>query len=236
MSSELIKRFSTVPGCYLSPSENAQKLRSELDKASLLLPDSHLEVLSLANGIKAYYGYFRLFGVGSEEVLNIEDWNNPKTWKFAWEKDLSDFVCFGETAWGDQYAYRLSELKSRKEPPVYFLEGVAMVPEVIADDFQVFFDHEFYRCAKEPYDDVVKVAAQKLGSLDWNDHIIYIPSLLLGGEEKIENVSKINARSGMIINGDIHRQSADQAFETEPKSIETYTDSEGRERVRVVWQ
>lgn len=39
-------------------------------------------------------------------VTELVEWNEPSTWKFAWPSTILEYLCFAETAWGDQYAYR----------------------------------------------------------------------------------------------------------------------------------
>ena len=69
-------------------------------------PVEHAEVLAAANGLTVYHGGFRLFGVRDEPYLDLATWNESETWRFAWGDRITPFVFFGETAWGDQYAYR----------------------------------------------------------------------------------------------------------------------------------
>src|SRR5688572_21367932 len=84
-----------------APAETAAPAR-ELGLPTTTLPTDHEELLSLVGGRLGYSGCFRLFSAD-----RAARWNAPACWKFAWPCDLTDFFCFGETAWGDQYAYKL---------------------------------------------------------------------------------------------------------------------------------
>lgn len=116
---------------------------------------------------------------------------------------------------------------------MFLLDAFEMHPERIARTFSDFLTTEFSRQANEP-DSMTKHAANRIGPLSWNEHVTYLPSLLLGGEERVENIQKINARAGMIVNGDIAVQSAE-----EPDRALAFVETEddvGRMRMRLVWR
>ena len=218
----------------MCPGAPMSTLKSLLVESSLELPDDHLTLLSESNGITGFHGYVRLFGLGCESCVDLRQWNDRETWKFAWKNDdLGSFVCFGETAWGDQYAYRVEELRAGGES-VYFLDAFEMEPEVIAKTFEEFVEGELARYSAEPYDKLVVAAYHRFGDLGWSDHITYIPSLLLGGEERAENIHRLNGRASMIINGDLWSELS-SAPGGEVKGVETFIDEHGRMRTRVVW-
>ncbi|HJQ41171.1 MAG TPA: SMI1/KNR4 family protein [Thermoanaerobaculia bacterium] len=202
--------------------------------SSVRLPGDHIEFLKLANGALSCQGYVRLFGVACSGCTDLRAWNARDTWKFAWPQHVMRYLAFGETAWGDQYAYDVSALL-HEDTSVFALDAFEMQPERIAATFSDFLRNEFLRQAAEPYDSMTERVLKRIGSLSWNEHVTYVPSLLLGGEERIENVQKINARAGMIINGDIATQSAEEP-DRSPAAIETYTDDAGRTRVRLRWR
>src|SRR5690349_1053821 len=77
------------------------------------LPPEHAEILRWSNGVEAYAGYFRLFGIGANASVDAIVWNRHDYWKFAWGDRCSAYWCFGETAWGDQYAYAIESLRTR---------------------------------------------------------------------------------------------------------------------------
>jgi hypothetical protein len=207
---------------------------SPLFGSGTLLPQDHIELLRMANGIAAYYGYFRLFGVDCVDCINLTWWNENETWKFAWPQHVRRYLSFGETAWGDQFAYD-TEALARGDATVFLLDGFEMEAEPIAESFAGFLTAEFLRQAENPYDSMTRAAKERVGPLEWNEHVTYIPSLLLGGDERIENVTKMNARASMIVNGDIATQRA-AAPERSPSFVENYEDDFGRLRTRVVWR
>lgn len=209
--------------------------RAELDRivadGPLDLPGPHLDMLCRANGLMAGDGYFRLFGLACLDATDLLGWNDFDTWKFAWNRDLSRFLCFGETAWGDQYAYD----RESESGEVHFLDALAMDHEVIAGDFEEFMEKEFLRCAFEPYDEALVAARKSIGPLAWPLHLVCVPSPLIGGAESAKNVIAMDARAGMIVNGDLATQCARETSGRKAVSLETYMDGKGRARIRINW-
>jgi hypothetical protein len=81
-----------------------------------------------------------------------------------------------------------------------------MNPEVVAPSFAAFWQNEFVRSAKQPYDSKLREARQRLGELEATSNLVYVPSILLGGTEDVANVQRMGARIAMICNGDIATQ------------------------------
>jgi hypothetical protein len=201
----------------------------------LKLPREHKEVLRCSNGLELYSGYYRLFGLGTSAGIDLLSWNQPEYWKFAWRSRCSSYWCFAETAWGDQYAYLVEALRSGRDAEVYFLDAVSMTPEVIAGSFGEFLETELLRSARDPYDQMIRLARAKFGPLDTALHLVYMPSLLLGGAEVIESVRTMNARAAMICNGDLATQLDEGPRDGLVKSVQSYEDAYGRLRLRVSW-
>lgn len=197
------------------------------------LPSEHAEVLLRSNGLEVFFGYFRLFGLLGRPVDALA-WNEPNCWKFAWEGRCSGYWCFGETAWGDQYAYSLDSIHKR-ETPVYFLDALSMGEEKIADSFAEFFENELLRNARHPYDNMIRLVKEKFGNLDSNSHLVYVPSVLLGGEEDVNNVQLMSARAAMICNGDIAIQLDEGPPDRPVSGVQPYEDEQHRTRLRLIW-
>jgi len=202
--------------------------------AGLGLPARHCDVLGWTNGFMAYGGYFRLFGVGGGSS-SIEVWNAIDTWKFAWSPRVREFLCFAETAWGDQFAYARSELAERQSAKVYLLEAVTMQPEIVAVSFEQFFGGYFLRNCTFPADEMLKAARNKVGNLTPIEHVLYVPSILISGTEMVDAIEKMPATAAMIINGDIAKQLAHAEQSRAIERIEQYVDERGRSRLKVVW-
>jgi hypothetical protein len=110
-----------------------------------------------------------------------------------------------------------------------------MTPQPFAHSFVEFLENVFVRSAKGPYDAITKLAREKFGPLEAAVHVVYSPSILLGGTEDINNVQKMNARSAMICNGDIATQLDAGPSGKAVKSVQPYEDESQRMRLRLVW-
>lgn len=236
MIESFLSRLAQARSLTLCPAASSDSFRQLRRQYRIELPRNHIQLLSTANGIMVYGGFFRLFGVGCEHCIDMIKWNNPTTWKFAWANALDDYWCFGETAFGDQYAYKMNELGGTKPATVYLLEHVTMTSEIIANNIDDFLANEFARCAESPYYEFHIQSRAKVGDLDWHEHVAHVPSLLISGEELIDNVAKMEAIATMIINGDLAVQLAGELVDRGIRSLEPYEDGNGKIRIRVLWR
>jgi hypothetical protein len=198
-----------------------------------VLPADHLELLRLVNGATVAHGAFRLFGLGrSEPALDLITWNSRDTWRFAWDNRIDLFLMFGETAWGDQYAYKWEShgVLSRE---VYFLEGVTLRPEVLAPSFGEFMINELMRNAREPYDEMTIKMLNRNKAIPVGNHWAYAPSILLGGVESPDNVVELPAATAMIFAGDIVSALDAARPESSLVRVVPWTDELGRARMAV---
>ncbi len=196
------------------------------------LPVEHTAVVQLFNGLTVSRGAYRLFGLRPEPYLDIVSWNESASWRFAWDDRLKPFLCFGETAWGDQYAYRRRPNGSF-EPEIYLLEGTLLEAEILAPSFGRFLVDEFLRNARFPYDSITRAALARFGQVDPAHNWVFSPSLALGGEESVENVIELPAFTAMTFAGDIATSLLAAPPSSSSKSVETWTDDSGRARLRV---
>lgn len=198
----------------------------------IALPADHLDFLKSTNGAEGFGGYIRLFGFGPKSATNLVEWNSESCWKFAWSGRLAPYFCFGETGWGDQFAYHVDQL-SAGDTSVYFLDALAMQPQKIAADFGGFFTKEFIPGCHLPYDDMTMAARQAVGDLSTGEHVAYNPSPVIGGPEVIESVVKLPSRSAMIIAGDLALGMDALDSDASDFRLEQYADAEGRVRIKI---
>ncbi|HEY0388354.1 MAG TPA: hypothetical protein VGC71_07930 [Gaiellales bacterium] len=166
-----------------------------------VLPLDHARLLSLTNGLDAYGGYFRLFGLGPWSVRDMGRWNAPAGWRSAWGARADGWWFIGETVWGDQYGYRIGDDPLALETTVYRLDACRLEAEPIAEGFAAFLAGEFTRNAVAPRDDMTVAARERFGDLEPNLQLCYVPSLLLGGDEDLANVVTLGAREAMATAG-----------------------------------
>ena len=132
-------------------------------------------------------------------------WNAPGGWQAAWRGRADCWWCFGETAWGDQYAYARSDDPLAVDHTVYRLDACRLDPEPVAADFDEFLREEFGRNALGPRDDMTVEARERFGELDPTLQLAYVPSLLLGGDDDLGNVITLPAREAMTLAGESYR-------------------------------
>jgi hypothetical protein len=236
MISGLVRELRAVKDVVFHSGVETPLLTRFEAESGLVLPLEHKELLLSSNGAEAYAGYIRLFGLYNRESTDLVCWNQHDFWKFAWGDRCSEYWCFGETAWGDQYAYQVDSLKAGADGPVFFMDALSMTAEVIAPTFAEFLLAEFVPSATGPYDEMIKQARTKFGPLEVSNHLVYVPSILLGGVEEIGNVRKMNARSAMIGNGDIATQLDIGPAHGTVEAVKPYEDERHRMRLRLVWR
>jgi len=189
-----------APADMLSPA-------SLLSERGAVLPLDHARLLSLTNGLTVFGGYFRLFGIGPGAARDMRRWNIPTTWRHAWDGGADGWWFFGETGWGDQYAYAVSDDPLSVDRTVYRLDVCHMEPEPIAAGFAEFVRGELARNAVDPRDETTVAARARLGDLDPATQLSYLPSLMEGGEEDVANLVTLPARAAMVAAGHAHRHS-----------------------------
>lgn len=203
-------------------------------REALGLPASHRAVLARWGGLVTNDGLARLRG--SERVHgmdSIEEWNLEPTWKFAWprERCLAEYLCFGETAFGDQYAYRVDEM-TREHAPVYMLGAETMESRQIADDFDDFVEGYLLIDHEDP-GEWVTAAMNKFGTVDPSMQVALIPPPIVQDTENPEYVL-MPARTHLIALGDLYTQIVFRNKANRSVSgLEQYTDAAGRPRIRV---
>lgn len=196
------------------------------------IPTDHKKIIDGLPFVEGYHGYFRLFGFSGDMNTDLELWNTENNWKMAWEKDLSDYICFGATALGDQYAYSKTRLRNGDET-VFFLDAYEMHCDVLAHSFEDFYQKEFLRCSEKPYDTGILNLYNNNGNVLSDEMIQYVPHFILGGKNPAD-IYRMKSRAAMIINADFFQQysriQAGQIIER----VETVQDQDGNSRIKLI--
>lgn len=193
----------------------------------------HREFLERLNGCTFHHGSVRIFGSRSEPFLDLATWNEVATWKFAWPEssDPTEYFVFGESAWGDQYAYRADPSSSED---IFILESSYLTPVHIASSFAEFLEQELLRVATKPYEPLTDEALRARGPIDASHHWAFAPAIALGGARKIANVVELPAVTAMIAGGDILRQFEEVKEGMSVVGVEPWTDEQNRARVKLI--
>ena len=226
-----LRALTGVRICAPAPAREVDRVEAF---AGTRLPPAHRALLLAANGLSSSWGFDRIYGVG-DAAQDIGPWNAHETWKFAWGDGLCQFLAFAGSGWGDQFAYRLADLR-RGHESIWMLDRFMMQPTdgPVAATFESFLA-EFLGRASEPSAEVVE-ARRQVGDLGPDKLAVFSPSPLIVGFERATQLHKMPARNAMTTNGDMARQLLDPANETRKVArFESFADERGRLRVRVRW-
>lgn len=209
-----------------APASDLVKLKN------IQLPQEHINLLSVTNGLEFYGGYYRLFGTNSAQAITLDSWNSDTLWKDVWRDYASDYYFFGMSAIGDQFAYRLKDGNIQSHQ-VYYLDGITMDVIEIYDSFEAFFEREFVLKAQGGMESIFVSARERFGNLDLSTSCIYSPSLMIVNDPSVENLMLLPTKDVMTINGDLLVQLSDS--EESITKLEQYLDALGRARVKVIF-
>jgi hypothetical protein len=232
--SQFLDELRALPGTSVAAAGRLREVERVEAFVGARLPAAHRALLLAANGMTASFGYQRLFGVG-DGSQDIGPWNAHDTWKFAWPRQLDELLSIGQTGWGDQFVYRLGDLR-RGRDVVYWLDRFLMevADEPLAGSFEAllsWLSHQAHNL-----DDGVREARRQIGDLGPDQLAVFTPSPLLVGLERATALMKMDARIAMVTGGDLSAQLTDVDNETRRiDRIDTYLDEQGRSRLRVVW-
>ena len=231
---DLLDILAGASGATLAAPAPAREVERVESFAGALLPAAHRSLLLRANGLAACWGFWRLLGVG-DGPEDIGPWNAHETWKFAWPQQLEDFLAIGQSGWGDQFCYRLSDLRRGVET-IHRLDHFLMEKsdEPVAEDF-VSFVRDLVTRAQAPEERIVE-ARRQIGDLGPGQLAVFTPSPLLVGLERATHMMKMHSRVAMVTNGDLTTQLVDPANESRRvHRIESYMDDRGRHRIHIKW-
>jgi hypothetical protein len=202
-----------------------------------LLPERHRALLQVSNGLDLLAGSYRLFGLGRASARDLAWWNEESTWKFSWNAHAARYLCFGESALGNQFAYEYADLRAGRRARVHELYAITLEQLVTFEDFPAFFDRGFLNgVADDPYHERIRAARERLGPLPLDEQLTYVPSpLLSGGELEDSSLVLMDAQAAMVINGDLFVQLAHRQSLAGLQRLEAYADDRGRQRVRAVF-
>jgi hypothetical protein len=73
---------------------------------SLVQDRDHKSLLSLHNGLTAFDGGLRVFGIKPGKLPTLQEWNEPNGWRSAYKELVKDtLVFFAEDVFGNQFAF-----------------------------------------------------------------------------------------------------------------------------------
>lgn len=258
---DLISALEGHEGARLHAGLKSDELSELEDQLELRLPKDLRELLLYSNGADLCNGYVRLFGARPDEGIDVFRWNEPEYWKFAWRERATKYFCFGQSAWGDQYAYAFDDLQGRESAPIYTLSIFDMTRQGSAAGNLTDFLDRVMRMHANP-DWWAKQQRMAYPVVPLGKHLVYCPPFQFlppSGRYDINNVMLMDAIPAMICAGDMAREVEEageivaigsyRKYEGEEldlrrlkrdgikiaRSFEVYEDDRGRTRLRIVW-
>jgi hypothetical protein len=210
---------------------------SRLAASGVHLPPELVRWLTCSNGAELFDGYVRIFGVGQNASIDSVVWNDINCWKFAWGTSTLPYWCFAETAWGDQFAFELTDLSSNSNPTVFMLHWATMSLYDYVCPLNRFLEDRLILQTNLDWFD--RQTRNKFPFVEVDMHLTFTPPLSMlphGDEWDVAYVSKLNARATMICNGDIAMQEKLWPPGATPAGLETYEDDQGRTRLKILWK
>lgn len=223
-------RIAAGEGRVLPPNRSD----AETSSREVSLPADHHELLRSWGPVVTSDRLARLRDVSSQGAFEgISEWNEKSRWKCAWRlTQVEQFLCFGETAWGDQFAYRIEDLRAGGTPPVYELATGTMEIRYAAESFAEFIHVGLLLHLNDP-DEYTRLAWQRHDDIRVDQQIAWIPPGLIGGQELDHETMLLPAAEHMVLLGDLHTQ----IFSATPGALiegfEVAEDEDGRQRAKV---
>lgn len=235
---ELLDELRALPDAVLHPGASEGAIDRLEARYGIRLPAVHRGLLLRSNGIEASGGYLRLYGVGPEATIDMDAWNEPDVWKFAWHPIVNDFFCIGGTGWGMQFAFRLADISSEvPDAAMYMVADSDREPAPSRSSFGTYLERGFLTNAREQLSKFDRKVRRKVGDLATGELVTLAPHPAIGGPERVANVVKMPAVMAMIINGDVNREWArvtkGLTRDGQVTAVVPYVDEQGRARVRL---
>jgi hypothetical protein len=75
-------------------------------RCNLVRDEDHNSLLSLHNGLTAFDGGLRIFGIRPEALQTLQEWNEQNGWRSAYKELIRDtLIFFAEDVFGNQFAF-----------------------------------------------------------------------------------------------------------------------------------
>lgn len=218
-----------TPGLQRAGPATAQQLDDIAAAIGGPLPKPYRDLLLATDGLTLLDGHLRLLG-----AIDLLRWNDPDTWKYAWSQPPIDFICFGGTSIGDQWAWRLADISTGADAPVMRLDGFELTEAQLAPTTMAFLTDLLPSLATTQVDDIVGLAHERFGSLAKGTLLIAAPPAQFGVERLVNRMSAMSDRNVMTALGDIARQLEEHPSQPVTR-FDALIDDRGRARIKLIF-
>jgi hypothetical protein len=226
----LIKRLLANAGASSERRASDDTIKAAEKALGVRLPEPYRQVLNLSDGLRFLDGHLRLLGTS-----DMRTWNDPETWKHAWPRPPLDFICFGGTSIGDQWAWRRADLEISQDAPVSQLDGFELSQTPLAASTTNFLDEVLPRLATTQIDDLVALARGRLGPVSKGNLLMAAPPAQFGLQGLVDRMTVMVDKTVMTALGDVARQLGERPG-LPVKRFDTVFDDRGRPRLRLIFE
>jgi hypothetical protein len=226
----MVAALLALPGAQPEEPASVEAIDAAQGRLGGSLPEPYREFLLATNGLTLLDHHLRLLG-----AADLVRWNDAETWKHAWPRPPLDFICFGGTSIGDQWAWRLADLRISKDAAVTALDGFELAAAPIAASTTSFLRDVLPALATTQIDDLVALAHQRIGPLPKDSLLIAAPPAQFGVEGLVNRMRPMFDAGVMTTLGDVARQLEGQAGRRVTR-FDTVIDDQGRPRLKLTFE
>ncbi len=152
-------------------------------------------VVELATALAEVNGFFvfnagvQVFRAGADGLgYDLEHWNEPDTWKDAYEGMADDLFCFGQDLFASQFAID-------DGAQVVLMDAETGERHRLGDSLEDWAEWLFADPEHNGHGDTARGWQDQFGALDVTERLIHPQPLVLGGEHAADNVAVVDGIS-----------------------------------------
>jgi SMI1/KNR4 family protein SUKH-1 len=225
----MIEALLGLPAPRLEEPADPSQIEAAERALGVGLPDPYHRLLLVSDGLAVLGGHLRLLG-----TADLVRWNDPQIWKHAWPDPPTDFVCFGGTSVGDQWAWLSTDLGTNGDAAVTVLDSFELARAPLAPSTTALLKDVLPALATTQVDDLVALAYQRFGSIVKNSLLVAAPPAQFGVQRLVDRMTAMTDADVMTVLGDVARQ-VNESPGRAVKRFETVMDERGRPRLKLIF-
>jgi hypothetical protein len=192
---QVMQEFSRVIGWSGGPSS------SELISRAGLVDQGHRDFLAAHDGLIAWGGGLRCFGVTSRALPDIASWNSADGWRSAYRNLADGLFAFAEDVFGNQFCY--------EGPRVVRLQAETGYRESMADSLEKWAQAILSDPDKELGLWLLREWRSAGNTVQPSEHLCPKVPFVTGGPFETSNLYVLDRQESMVFKGDFAWQIKD---------------------------
>jgi hypothetical protein len=162
-----------------------------------------MPILSRLNGFFAFESALHVFPGGPvpDGITNLESWNGPDCWRYAYRELADGLVFFAEDIFGGQFAFH--------DGAIAAFEPETGAVEKLADDLEGWAEQVLTRYAVLTGYPIAHRWQAEHGPIPAGQRLLPKRPFVLGGKYELENLYALDAGKGMCLRGELAVQIKD---------------------------